>query len=341
MSLWLEEKFLKQISTRLPGFKERGNHVYNFKCVLCGDSSKKRNKKRGYCVAKTGKLFYYCHNCNASLLFTTFLKDFDYNLYKQYSLENFKENSNPTVKEEIQRSIPKTKKYVPDIFENLPLVRDMELSSLASTFSFNRELPVMEFDFYYAENFIDWTKGNTDKFQNWKGADHARLVIPWRDRTGKIIGYSARAFDDTQEQKYYRIFVDDDIKEKFFGLDRINEDEQIFVLEGEIDSLMIPNAIAVSNGKLHTYINKKAIYIPDGDRRNKHICRGISEMIDLGLRVCLLPEDMPKGVDGKDSKDLNDLVIANCTQEEILDIIYANTFNGLEARLKFDKWKKI
>lgn len=336
MSLWLEEKYLKQLSHRLEGFRDKGGHVFNCRCPLCGDSKKKTSKKRGYFYARVGKLFYSCKNCNASQLFTTFLHNFDFNLYQQYKMEAFKENltsSTLNVLSETEKHIPETKKYIPDIFEELPLLRDIEHDLPAYQLAIKRKLPIETFDFRYAEDFIEWTLGNTDKFEKWKGPDHSRIIIPWRDRDNKIMGYSARALDDTQEQKYYRIFVDEELKEKYFGLDRLDDSKQVYVLEGEIDSLMLPNAIAVSNSKLHSYVNKNAIYIPDADRRNPHICRGINEMITMGLKVCLMPKSLPE-------KDLNKLVEVGWTTDQLLDMINENTVSGLKAKLEFTKWKE-
>lgn len=335
MSLWIDEKYLKMIGSRLEGFKATNTHTFNCRCPLCGDSKKKASKKRGYFYARLGKLFYSCKNCGASLLFGTFLKDIDINLYKQYNMESFKEKLSNAAKFELE-DIPVTKKYIPDIFSDLPLVNEMDEESEAYLWCEKRHLPIDTFSFHFAENFIEWTKGNTDKFKVWKGPDHPRIVIPWRDREGKIIGYSARIIRPPlgDEQKYYRIFVDDSVKEHFFGLDRLDETKQIYVLEGEIDSLMIPNAIAVSNGKLHTYINKGAIYVPDADKRNKHICKNISDMLDLGLDVCLLPESLP-------GKDLNELVQHGFTSGDLIDIINANTVSGLTGKLVFNKWKVV
>jgi hypothetical protein len=192
-------------------------------------------------------------------------------------------------------------------------------------------LPLNTFNFKFAENFVQWTHGHTEKFKTWRGSDHPRIIIPWHDRTGKIIGYSARALDNLQDQKYYRIFVDDTIKEHFFGLDRVDDSKAHYVLEGEIDSLMIDNAIAVSNGKLHTYRHQNAVYIPDSDIRNKHIMKNISDMVDLGLKVCLLPTHLPK--------DLNEMLQSGLTKVEITDIIKKNTVQGLTAKLQFNKWR--
>jgi len=333
MSLWIEETYLKLIGHRLTRFSQIDTHRWKCSCPICGDSAKKKNKTRCYFGVKTGKLMLHCFNCNAGKQFSTFLREFDNNLYQQFILETFKDNLNTDSRnlENIMKHIPETKKYIPDIFADLPLVSSMDSKSLVYIFSEQRKLPIDTFEFHFAVNFVDWAKGHTEKFNSWRGKDHSRLIIPWRDREAKIIGYSARALDNSQEQKYYRIFLDDSSKEKYFGIDRFDASEQVYVLEGEIDSLMIPNAIAVGNGKLHSYMNKDAIYIPDSDTRNPHIMRGVREMIDVGLRVCLLPTDLPK--------DLNEMAQNGFTCDEIIDIINGNTVQGLAAKMKFSTWK--
>jgi len=301
---------------------------------LCGDSQKKKSKARGSFYVKNGSLNYGCFNCGDGMSFGSFLKLQDPNLYREYNLEIFKEKmSNQVQTVDLTPHIPETKKYIPNIFEDLKLVRNLHEKSQAYIFCTKRRLPIEDFDFYFADKFIEWTKGHTDKFKNWKGEDHSRVIIPWYNKEQKIVGYSARALDSSQEQKYYRIFVDEDEKVKFFGLDRLNDKEQVYVLEGEIDSLMIPNAVAVANGKLQTYLNKDAIYIPDSDVRNKHIMKNVSDMIEAGLKVCMMPADLP-------GKDLNELVQAGWTTDELFDMIKSNTYQGLKAKLYFTKWKE-
>lgn len=330
---WMEEKYLKQISSRLPMFKDKGSHLFTCRCTICGDSKSKPRKLSGYFHTKSNKLLYYCQKCGASMLFGTFLKDFDSNLYRQFNLEVFRERHeiSGSTQSEYYHPIPSTNKYIPDIFSDLLDVSDMKKDSIAYKFCDKRMLMSLDFNFKFAENFIQWTHGHTDKFKAWRGLDHSRIIIPWNDRTGKIIGYSARALDDLQAQKYYRIFVDDTVKERFFGLDRVDDSKEHYVLEGEIDSLIIDNAIAVSNGKLHTYRHKNAVYIPDSDIRNKHIMKNVSDMIDFGLKVCLLPANLPK--------DLNEMLQSGLTKTDITDIILKNTVQGLSAKLYFNKWR--
>ena len=39
-------------------------------------------------------------------------------------------------------------------------------------------------------------------------------------------------------------------------------------------------------------------------------------------------------------KDINDMILAGRTQDEIIELINTNTFSGMEAKLKFSSWKK-
>ena len=70
-----ELNFINQLSSSLEGFKSTGKNVFNFRCPICGDSAKKKNKKRGYLYQKNGKFWYCCHNCNVSKSFKNFLKE--------------------------------------------------------------------------------------------------------------------------------------------------------------------------------------------------------------------------------------------------------------------------
>ena len=40
-------------------------------------------------------------------------------------------------------------------------------------------------------------------------------------------------------------------------------------------------------------------------------------------------------------KDINDMIVGGISLDKILDIINKNTFNGLQARLKINQWKRI
>ena len=52
MSLYIDSKFLRLISSRLRNFKQKKDYLWNFSCPFCGDSAKNKTKARGYVFQK-------------------------------------------------------------------------------------------------------------------------------------------------------------------------------------------------------------------------------------------------------------------------------------------------
>ena len=87
----VDSKYIGLVSSRLPKFKRVKANLYNFRCPICGDSQKHKNKARGYLYPVKTNTNFKCHNCGASMSFNNFLKEIDVSLQKQYALEKFKE----------------------------------------------------------------------------------------------------------------------------------------------------------------------------------------------------------------------------------------------------------
>ena len=121
-----------------------------------------------------------------------------------------------------------------------------------------------------------------------------------------------------------------------FGMDVVDLKREIFVVEGPIDSLFIDNSIAAA-GSAFNKIDLLGLthftVIFDNQPRNKEICSLIHKQIKSGNRVCLFPEDIVE-------KDINDMVLAGLTTDNISSIINNNTYEGLEAELRFTEWRK-
>ena len=88
---FVDVRFINLISSRLSKFKRVKPDLYNFRCPICGDSEKTKNKARGYLYRIKTNTNYKCHNCGISLSFNNFLKQVDPALHKEYTLEKFKE----------------------------------------------------------------------------------------------------------------------------------------------------------------------------------------------------------------------------------------------------------
>ena len=87
----IDVKYINLISSRLGKFKKVKPHLYNFRCPICGDSQKQKNKARGYLYRVKNNTNYKCHNCGISVSFGNFLKSVDPESHKHYTFEKFKD----------------------------------------------------------------------------------------------------------------------------------------------------------------------------------------------------------------------------------------------------------
>jgi hypothetical protein len=125
---------------------------------------------------------------------------------------------------------------------------------------------------------------------------------------------------------------------KLFGLNKINKNEKIYVTEGPIDSLFLPNSIATADSNLMSAGNHisrdKLVLVFDNEPRNKDICKLMDKAIENHYAICIWPEMIQE-------KDVNDMIISGFTKEELVDIIDKNTFVNLRAKMEFIQWKKV
>jgi hypothetical protein len=117
----------------------------------------------------------------------------------------------------------------------------------------------------------------------------------------------------------------------------MDHNERIYVTEGPIDSMFIPNAIAVAGAGFDTKfidaIKDNATLIMDNEPRSKEITKFIEKLIDNNYTVCLWPDTIQE-------KDINEMVLTGKSIGSIMDTINTNTFQGMEAKLKFTQWRK-
>ena len=118
----------------------------------------------------------------------------------------------------------------------------------------------------------------------------------------------------------------------------MDKSKTIYVTEGPIDSLFLPNSIAVggSDFKKISNLKENAIIIYDNEPRNAVILKKIEEVIEDGFNVCLWTD---KRVDGL--KDINEMIMNGMTKDEIVEIINSCTYTGLSAKLKLQEYKRI
>ena len=321
----IDSKYIGLISSRLQKFKRVKSNLYNFRCPICGDSQKHKNKARGYFYQIKTNTNFKCHNCGASLSFNNFLKQIDSTLHKQYTLEKFKEGHaggrNFVVEE------PKFDFTKPVFKSKLDLPKASEVP-MAKEYLTKRKLDPNKF--YFAQKFQEWTNKQKQTFDNIV-RDECRIVIPLYDTNSELIGFQGRSLGPNSI-KYITVMLNDN-KPKIYGLEKINEREPIFIVEGPFDSTLVENSIAMcgSDVDIRTYNWSDYIWVFDNEPRNREINNRVSKIIDRGDKVVIWPNHIKQ-------KDINDMVLSNI---DVMSVLKSNTYSGLKAKVKFNNWKKI
>lgn len=335
---WIDAKYLGMLSTRIPMFTIKSTNPYlaNSRCPVCGDSKKNLYKKRAYFFQQKNKILMKCHNCGCTRSVSGLLKELDPTLKREYDLEIFAETrANAPVE---AKAI--THEYLNPGDPNAPLKKLKKISQLpvghpARDYVLKRGIPSQQhFRLYYVPKFCAWT--NTiipDKFDLEKG-DEPRLLMPFFDKDGKMFGYQGRSFDPNSKVRYYSIMIRGD-HTKVFGLDQVDFDKTVYMVEGPIDSLFLPNCLAMAGADVNQeWLNKeKTVVIFDNEPRNKEIVKRIEKTIEQGYTVCLWPEEIAE-------KDINDMYLAGMSTTKLLDIISENRYKELEAKLRLATWRK-
>tara|TARA_B100002019_G_scaffold137139_1_gene118113 strand:+ start:414 stop:1385 length:972 start_codon:yes stop_codon:yes gene_type:complete len=320
----IDSKYIGIISSRLQKFKKVKNNLYTFRCPICGDSQKNKNKTRGYFYMVKNNTNFKCHNCGASMSLNNFIKKIDTTVHKQYTLEKFKEGhtgKNFVVEE------PKFEFTKPVFRKSIDLPKASEIPG-PKEYLVSRKLDPDKF--YYAPKFKKWVNTQKQMFDNIK-YDESRIIIPLYDETKNLIGFQGRALDNSPT-KYITIMIDDEAP-KLYGLDTIDTKKPIYIVEGPFDSTFVENSVAMcgSDVDIGSFNWGDYIWILDNEPRNREIVNRVDKLIDGGNKVVIWPSNIME-------KDINDMIISG---HNIMDVLKSNTYSGLSAKIKFNTWKKI
>ena len=319
----IDSKYIGLVSSRLPKFKRVKANLYNFRCPICGDSQKHKNKARGYFYQVKMNTNFKCHNCGASMSFNNFLKQIDPTLHKQFTMEKFKDGHaggrNFVVEE------PKFKK--PVFKKKLDIPKASEVS-IAREYLEKRMIDSTKF--YFVKKFKEWVNTQKQTFDT-IGRDESRIIIPLYDTERNLIGFQGRSLVPNSV-KYITVMLQEEAP-KVYGMDRIDTEKSVYVVEGPFDSTFVNNSIALcgSDGDLEYLKTCDIIYVYDNEPRNKEILSRIERCIRDNRRVVIWPNSIGQ-------KDINDMVLAG---HDIMSVLESNTYLGLEAQVQFNIWKKV
>lgn len=344
MSLYLDEKYLQELSGRLRNFKQRSSGLWNFSCPFCGDSKRDRYKARGYVYQVDSKYLYTCHNCGRTTDIPSLIKHVDEETYRQYRFEKFTHKHNP--KENVEKKVfEQAKKHVElkvPPYTPLQKISDLPPDHYARKYVENRMIPEVYWDeLFHVEKFKEWSDAIVsprDGSQRKHTIEEARLVIPFIGKRRVNIGCQGRAYGPAKI-KYLTVIFTDEIP-FLYGLNRLNLKKKIFCFEGPIDSMFIPNACASAGGDIYRNVERlgidrnRTVLIFDNEPRNQYTVKKMKKAVDLGYPVCVWPNAVMH------YKDVNQMVLGGMSPEEIFAIINEGVRSGMEAKLAISLWDR-
>lgn len=337
---WLETKYVNLLSSRLSNFKRKSNNLWNFRCPICGDSTTNKNMARGYIYSSKGDLRFHCHKCSASMKFPYFIKALDPSMYYEYIKETLVENgvvNETTIFEE---------KMKPPVFvKGSPLKKLKKISALAidhpaKLYVDKRLIPSeLHYKLFYAPKFKEWVNSILPNKFGDSVPEEPRLVLPFLDADENLIGFQGRSFSKRDDRFRYITIMLDETKPRLFGVDRVSDTGNVYVLEGPIDSLFIENGIASAGGdvdrelSLTSFDKERIVILYDNEPRSSTMITKLEKAIRHGHRICLWPSYI-------EQKDVNDMVLNGYTPAQIKQIVDSNIYEGLEAKLALSLWKR-
>ena len=327
---YLDTKYINLASASLQKYKKVKTGLYTFRCPYCGDSKKNKNKTRGYLFQVKGDHVFKCHNCGITRSFSNFLKDHAPHVYDEYVMERYKEGT-------IGKNVPKpdltqfvhTPKFEKRTVDLEPLSR-LNNFHVAKKYILDRGIPENKLDrLYYCPKFKEWSNTQKQTFPDTTN-DEARIIIPLNDTDGNLIGFQGRSLSPNAKMRYITVMLDENAP-KLYGLDHINKNETIYIVEGPLDSFFLENSVAMcgSDVDIRTLGWSDYIWVYDNEPRSRQITDKISKSIDAGDSVVLWPSTVKQ-------KDLNDMVNAGVN---VKSVIQSNVYQGLKAKLQLSNWK--
>jgi len=225
------------------------------------------------------------------------------------------------------------KPYFAEKVDDLVSISDLNKGHPARDYLEGRQIPQEKLSsLYYTDRFKRWVNTKVpNTFENLQN-DRPRIIIPFIDKDGNWFGIQGRSLAANATLRYITILFNQD-SPKIYGLDSIDTNQTVYVTEGPLDSLFIRNSVAMCGADLdiNNWGISDSVWIYDNEPRNKQIVERIAKTIQRGHKVVIWDSQIKE-------KDINDMVLAG---RNVNRVIECNTFQGLEAQVKFTNWKKV
>lgn len=313
----------------------------NCSCPICGDSATDRSKARFWYYHWKGSNLVHCFNCDYTCNISRFLEEQDPVLYREYIMEKRKEESFGLDTKKFEPVMPSEK-----IKAKLVVIPQLDFCVRLDTLPKNhpiikyvmgRKIPESVWNrlFFTSEwqKLVNQTKHTFDNPR-----PEYRLVIPFYNTKNEIESYQGRALSPNAKQKYMTIKACEDAS-KIYGTKWVDPTKPVCVFEGPIDSMFIPNSIAIAGGSLDLdkvpYADQR-IWVLDNEPRHPDTIKRMTKLIESGEKV-LFWDNAPWA-----SKDVNEMIKEDgATPELVEEYIMNNYEQGMMAKVRMLKYCKI
>jgi len=330
----------------LEKLKMTGEH-YRFKCPFC---SQDRNDTTALILHVNSEFPSFCchrchHQCGEHNRFDEFLKELNYYAWTQYinewkSLNFDKFVKNGTDKKSIKvKEVKRSNIDLKEFYKWMKPLSEFPESNELVQYMMKRNIPKVHYDrlFYFSGNPYRMFKKLFKSDQYGERSDYnlfyKGVLVPFFNENSKSVGFGIRLVNKG-DFRFINLILEEE-KTFFFGEDKVNWQEEIFIVEGLIDKITLksPQFISmISANQKVEYLKKKArnkvTYVYDFEYLNKNIVNSINKVIDNGFDVFLAPHN----IDGV--KDINDLKCKyKWNDKDIIDFIKKNSYNGITAKM--------
>lgn len=347
---WVETKYINLISHRLDRFKQLGRDLWNFRCPYCGDSHKKKTRRRGYFFTDVNVVKYKCHNCGAIRGFGDFLKENFPEYYRPYIFEIFGKPAPKSKEDVVAEDNPGA--FVTDtssrfktshrtILSHFKRMDEVGFDNPGLIYLASRKIPPQFLkDLYWVEDGSVFTE-LLPAYKDRHLPAHEAILIPFYDFGGAVMFVQLRYIGDAVgDLRYMTLEVEGGMK--VWGFDRVDLTKPVDILEGAFDAMFMENAIAAAGAdivEVAKYVKSKGApsvrLIWDADfSKNEEVRRRLTRAVEEGFQVVLFEKGSLSG------KDINDSIKKNSTVDEVRTAAANRTFDGLQAKLALSQFRK-
>lgn len=339
---YIDIKYIGMISYTLRNFKWiRPSKLARYSCPICGDSSTRKHMARGMFIVSSEFTGVYCHNCGFKNNLAGFLKINNPMVFQEYILEVYKETGGSPKEESSEPDLSLVQQKPTFAKKDFLEKYCTKLSALPDTHEANQYINSRQIkydDLWYTERFKDLVYNFEDEYAKAgsKIPNEPRIIIPFRNGNKELAGFQGR---DLGNSPLRYVTIKKDNAEIVFGLDKVDFNKTVLVLEGALDATFIPNSIAL-NGSALSRVDKifngqeleKMIFCLDNEPRNPDIVKIMKYLLDSGKRVVIWNKETPK--------DVNNMILSGMTGTDIAMLIRDSVSSGLSGQLKLSQWKR-